>query len=495
MYSKTRFAMAAAFLAVAGTVAWSAGNWSTLPIVGSPSFCGSTVTGAGGLSGITGQGQATTGSICGETIPAGPPALTDEELIPADTGLSGGAPPQTVVIPSGLLGGINLKVNRLIGGDFGTNLWQRGTTPLSSASPSAALMSADRWWVYSSGNVATITKQTPAATAANYVPGFLSNMRVNRPSGTNTTSICVGQTLDKQAAAPLIGNNAVFSFYGYAPATYLQTNQTVVVTIAYFTASDAAATQAAIGDAGGNSSTFALGTTTGYTAAVAGASPGTTATVASGAATIALTTTPTRYSVYAPIPTLNASGTAVTALGVQICTGTYPASTGVAGDYFEFTGAQLQAMPSTATVNLPNGITSPTGFERRNAAVEQLNQFYYSYVAIESKTTVQSRTVCHFTTANSAMQCPITFPVPMRLSPIGLFTTGFQGFTTTAETTANACTGLALDATVTFVVSPAQAMVQCTIASGTTAAVGLSMTLWDLGTSGSSGVMQFSAEP
>lgn len=493
MKLKTRLGMAAAFLAVAGTLALAAGNWSTLPVVGGASFCASTVTGAGGLGGITGQGQASTGSICGQTVPAGPPALTGSETFPADTNLAGSAPPQTVVIPVGVLG---YHVNRLIGGDFATNLWQRAAASFAAVSPTAAVMTADRWWAYSASNVMTVTKQTPASSAADYLGniGFYSWMRVARPSGTPSGASCVGQTLDKEAAAPLIGNNAVFSFYGYAPATFSASNFNVVVTVAYFTAADAAATQATIGFAGGNSSTFALGTTTGYTAAIAGVSPGTTGTVASGAATIPLSTTPTRYAVYAPIPSANAAGTAVTGVGVQICA-TPTLTTTVSTDYFEFTGAQLQALSSVATQNLPNGIISPTGFERRYPAVEQVLQQYYSYVLTESATTVQSRTVCHFTTANSAMQCPIVYPVPLRIAPVAKYTTGFQGFTTTAETTANACTGLTTDATVTFIPSVSQTMVQCAIASGTTAAVGLSMTLWDLGTGSATGVMQFSAEP
>ncbi len=499
MNIKTRLCMAAAFVAAAGSVAWSAGNWSTLPIVGAPAFCGSIIGSGPSQSGVTGQGAGAVGvgagTICGQTIPAGPPELTGEETVPADTNLAGSAPPQTVAIPMALVGPLNTKVNRLIGGDFGTNLWQRGTT-FTALTPTAAAMTADRWWIYSASNTMTVTKQTPAASAANYVPGFLSNMRVARPSGTPSGASCVGQVLDKQAAAPFIGANAVFSFYGYAPATFSATNSAVVVTIAYFTAADAAATQATIGFAGGNSSTFALGTTTGYAAAVGGVSlPSTTyGSVASGAATIPLTTTPTRYAVWATIPTATAAGTAITGLGVQICS-TSTAATTVATDYFEFTGAQLQAMPSTATQTLANGVTGPTGFERRPAAIEEVLQLYYSNVLIESATAVGSRTICHFTTANTAMQCPITMPVPMRIAPVAKYTTGFQGFTTTAETTANACTGLATDATVTFIPSVTQTMVQCAIASGTTAAVGLSMTLWDLGTGSATGVMQFSAEP
>jgi hypothetical protein len=100
--TKRRLALAAAFIAALGsTAAYSAGLFSTLPIVGSASFCASTVTGTGSLGGITGQGQGSTGSICGQTIPAGPSIVTGTELIPADTLLPNGASPQTVTLTLG----------------------------------------------------------------------------------------------------------------------------------------------------------------------------------------------------------------------------------------------------------------------------------------------------------------------------------------------------------------------------------------------------------
>lgn len=99
MINVRRTALAAALIMSLGTLcAYAAGSWSTLPIVGGASFCASTVTGTGSLGGITNQGQGTTGSICAQTVPAGPPSLTGAEKIPADTQLGGGGSPQTVVI-------------------------------------------------------------------------------------------------------------------------------------------------------------------------------------------------------------------------------------------------------------------------------------------------------------------------------------------------------------------------------------------------------------
>lgn len=92
-------------LLVTGSLAQAAGSFSTLPIVGGASYCATTVSGTGALSGITGQGQGTTGSICAQTVPAGPSALTGNEVIPADLFTPGttqaitGASPATADIP------------------------------------------------------------------------------------------------------------------------------------------------------------------------------------------------------------------------------------------------------------------------------------------------------------------------------------------------------------------------------------------------------------
>src|SRR5581483_10986842 len=88
-------------------IAWAAGNWSTLPVVGSAAFCISTVSGAGGFNaagnagggGATGQGQSSSGSLCAQNVPAGPSFLTGNERVPADTEIGANGNPQTVTVP------------------------------------------------------------------------------------------------------------------------------------------------------------------------------------------------------------------------------------------------------------------------------------------------------------------------------------------------------------------------------------------------------------
>lgn len=141
---KRYLAVAGIAVSLAATAAYAAGNYSTYPQVGGASFCVSTV-GVNGQQGNTGQGggaAGTAGAYCAQTVPAGPPALTGTELVPMDSGLAGGAPPQSVVIPSTLLAN-----------GYG------GTTVSSTTGTTAAVVVADGIsnYIYSGAGAATYT--------------------------------------------------------------------------------------------------------------------------------------------------------------------------------------------------------------------------------------------------------------------------------------------------------------------------------------------------
>lgn len=454
------------------------------------------VLGAGYFPGwpIVGQGANTqcvnlVNGSCVQYAPAGPTSTSGVEMIPADTGLLQGINPATVLIPNVLLGPVNSKYNKLIGGDFGTNLWQRTTTPVTAASPTTATMSADRFWVYSASTQVTVARQTLSATtdASMVNIGFYFGARVQRPSAqTGTGAICFGQTLDKQQAGDLLGKNAIFSFYAESGANFSPTNSNVVVHVAYFTAADATSSQSALGAAGTNSKTFALGTTTGYTEAI-NAVWQNAGTVASSLATIPLTTGWQRYAVSAAIPAVNSSGTAVTALGVEICA--TPTGTAGTNDWFEVEGLQLQAMPGTVTATLPAGVQSPTGFERRSAETEAALQQYYSYVVNEG-TTVVPHAMCNiFTTSNA--NCFLQFPVPMRLAPAMSYANGFS-ITATAGGSQIACATMVTNTLPTGNTPAPQGVdLGCT----SSAAFGVAGTADPLLDNSGTGVISASAEP
>lgn len=411
-------------LVMSAAPAFAGGAFSQYPITGVP---GNTVCLSYGNNGV-----------CNQYAPAGPSDSSGGWTIPADTGNIANQGQQTVVVPLALAGSVNFKANRLIGGDMGTNLWQRGTTPVSAATPSTTVMGADRWAVYSSGNTVTVSKQTGASDTIPTL-GFYASQRVNRPSGTNTTAICVGQVLDKQAAAPLIGNNAIFSFYALAGAGLSAVAQNnITATIAYYTAADSATP-------GTNTDSFMKGTTTGYTAVttaggVIGGSnvnASNTATIASGVATVPISTTWTRYSVWGKVPTTNAAGTAVTGVGVTLCY-TPASGTGASNEWFEFTGAQLQAGSSTVTSSLPYGVTTPSGFERRSPQVEAELQQYYTQ-GPGAETNGQYYPYSATCTATGNVNIGVGFGTPMRIAPTqatSTLTSGGYSIKTAAAVTA-----------------------------------------------------------
>ena len=127
-------AIAVTALFVTSTVIFAAGNYSTLPIVEGSSYCASTVTGTGSLSGVTGQGQGTTGSICAQTVPAGPTAVTGYEVVPADlyrpdvAPASLGAQPQTALLSMASLNALPITVATVITGATGNTLVAAATS-------------------------------------------------------------------------------------------------------------------------------------------------------------------------------------------------------------------------------------------------------------------------------------------------------------------------------------------------------------------------------
>lgn len=544
---KTRYLLgAAAALAVAAPlVAYSAGMWSNWPVIGQGAYCSSYVSGTvnpnsqgpyGVVPGLT-QGSGVQG-ICGQTVPAGPVGVTGQELIPSDLNVNGGYPTQSALLPNAIAGPLNTKVNRLIGGDMTTNPNQRSATTkgiasLAATSPTAAIITADRWWVIAPA--AEVTTTIDSGTTA-VIPGVNNKkaIRVARTTSGAAGITCLGQTLDSVQAAPLIGNNAVFSFYEFNGAGQSATNGNITVNIDYTSQADAAGTQATLGYAGANGSIFALGDTGGsttglanYTNAIATISPGfpgsvsysspATGSIAAGVATIQASTAWTRYSVAAFIPTnINGTTTPVTEVSVSICF-TPTATTAITTDYIELDDMQLQAMPGGASVDFPAtaggqpttnapgvvtavngvnyyaiaGLQGPTGFEYRPAALEAEYAYYYWWFNYENQSLINVVGTCE-NTATSVTNCLVPFPEPMRIVPVGKYTAGFQAFAQVAETSVSACSALANAASYAVVPATNAVFLACTATVG---AAGTANELTSLGTSSATGIISISAEP
>jgi hypothetical protein len=115
MKLKTVLTALAGAAIIAIPVAYAAGLFQTLPIIGGAAYCASSNVVGPAQTGITGQGGGTAGAnvttgntICGQTVPAGPPALTGAEVVPVDlytpgTAVQAGGP-ATAVLPVTALG-------------------------------------------------------------------------------------------------------------------------------------------------------------------------------------------------------------------------------------------------------------------------------------------------------------------------------------------------------------------------------------------------------
>ena len=489
---KSKVGLGALAIALCGGGALAAGFFANVPMVGGPSYCNSYVNG-----------------VCASSTPAGAGTLTGSEITNVDTGLAGGAFPQTESVATSVLG-LPFGVNRLIGGDFNVNVAQRlsttkGIASLAGITPTAAVMSADGWWVYSASGTVTTTIAN-GTTEVLPALGTTKALRFARTTSTTGAQQCVGQTLDQNQAAPLIGNNAVFSFWELNGAGQSATGGNFTVQMSYSANAAAAGTQATLGYAGSvgskyavgtNATTFGTGGPTSQTAATPILGSATTGTIGTnGFVTIAGSTTWTRYVVAASIPaTIPGTTTAVTDVSVEVCftpTGTGASTT----DWIELQGLQLEAKPSTVTASLPSGVITPTFFERRPASVEYLIDYSYWYYRFEDQALVGpvTGTACTTTTSTTAGACVLTFPVPMRIAPAVKYTDGFQAFTSTAYTTLGALSSLATyNNTLTTV--PNNYGIMFSFAATTLPAVGTQNFLMNLGTSSATGIISAIAYP
>ena len=309
---------------------------------------------------------------------------------------------------------------------------------------------ADRWAcivnVGSQAGDALVKTATPAPPT-----GGVNDLVMYRASGALTQPVCMMQEIPSADIIPLQGQSATFSVFLQALAG-LSADNGNAANIYIFTGTTT-------NDQGLASMTASPAIT-----------PAWTGISSSITKALTLTTGWVRYSVTGTIP-----AAAVEAAAVICFT---PTATGAGTtDGLAIWGAQFEQG------------SFPTPYEFKPNYIEAQKTYQYFY-EISETATITPRAVCHVTTANSIMQCPILFPTAMRKAPTAAYTAGFAGFTTTAETTATNCSALAIDSTVVFLNATNFALAACTLTSSTIA-VGLSMTLVD---NSGAGVMKFYAD-
>lgn len=189
MKSIRYLAIGAAALLASSLVAVAAGLFPGFPIVGGAAYCNTYSTG-------------TSGQFCTNNTPAGPANLAGTAMIPADTGLSQGQTPQTVLIPAGLTGATSVA-----------------NAPLTGATIAVPKNTA-KLMLKPAGTIATLTVTLPAAadiadgqTFGIWTSATVTALTVTPGSGTIVTPTITTVT----AAAPikLIYNQAALAWQLY----------------------------------------------------------------------------------------------------------------------------------------------------------------------------------------------------------------------------------------------------------------------------------------
>lgn len=342
--------------------------------------------------------------------------------------IPGGQPtPQNYYATSNLLGNYgatltgNNPENLLIGGDAGTNLWQRGTTG-SSVTTTTTYGGPDRFFYWSGTNTAMTVSRS--STAGDLPTGYQYAFKMARTSGqTGVVQVCTGQVVESSNAIRLQGQTAELDFHAITGSNFSGTGMTAYIITG--TGTDEGAAKMAYGlNAGGGGGTA----WTGQANAVAGV-------ISMGASQNG------RYTVVGAIPAT------ATEVGVALCF--TPTGTAGTNDYVALSGIQLvpnSALTGVAGTALPANDTRAKGFVRRPAALETLLQQRYAYVLADAAATVSFPSSCFVTTANTTVKCGLNLPVTMRTTPTTTISTATSfGIIVTAGT-AGTCTTLAATA-------------------------------------------------
>ena len=280
--------------------------------------------------------------------------------------------------------------NIVIGGDFNTNLWQRGTT--FTAITNATTYTADRFYAIGGASSSiSVSKQTAS------VPlGFGAKLRFGRAAANaDLTAITLNYIVASEDVFQMQGLPFVLSFYAQAGANFSAAANTLGITVTTGTTADE-----------GNSA-YNAGTWTG-TAAVS--LIGSTGTAATG---VTLTGTWARYAVAGVIP--------AAALEVGFTLKYTPVGTAGASDFFEVAGVQLEVAPQ--------GGVQPTPFERRPLQLERQLQQRYTQVISDAVSASSQQVIAQGGMASSTTVATIALPiaVPFRAVPVTTYPTGAVG--------------------------------------------------------------------
>ena len=295
--------------------------------------------------------------------------VTGREVILADTGLAGGAAPQSVGLGINQIAPLCAPRNIIDGGDFTINPFQRGTA--FTGITNTPTYTADRFFAV--GGAASSISVSYAALAAGALAGFGGALQFGRAAAnTDVSPIKLGQVIETGDSIRLQGQPLVLSFYAVAGANLSAAGSNITVSV--------------FSGSGTNQSAAAMiaGTWTGQ------------ATVTAQVIAVVPTAWGLRYTVIIPPIATN-----VTQLGVVF---QYtPFGTAGASDYFQITGIQME--PGMA----------PSQFERLDIQVALEIAQRYCWVLSEPAAAVVTGAGMNTTAAIQVFY--IALPVQMVKAP------------------------------------------------------------------------------
>lgn len=338
--------------------------------------------------------------------------------------------------------------NALIDGDFGQSLFSHGTSVGSITT--ATKYTANNWFAWSgSATTLTVTQQTGASDVPS---NFGASLRVAKTS-TGVVQSCIAQEVESDNSYRFQGQTAEFDVHALEGAGFSDAASSLKVYIVTGTNTDEGSVNLAFGINGGG-----------------GGSGGWTGQANAAAISVPISTTWSRYSVVAPIP----SG--AKEIGVALCW--TPVGTSPSNDYFEFTGAQLvtnnllSAVAATSSTGVELAVNDgrAKAFVRRQTATETVDQQRWIYTISESASTGAQQVAAGNGATTTTCQLTVPFTVTQRAAPT--FVAEGTALTTTTWTITHVATATALASTFLVVLganSPNSGSLTATVASGLTA--------------------------
>ncbi|HLX18459.1 MAG TPA: hypothetical protein VKS24_25000 [Bradyrhizobium sp.] len=385
------------------------------------------------------------------------PSIGANDIICNDI-VNGQATPQDHCITAAILGNFAGTVpsgnmdNALIGGDFTTNLFQRGTTG-SNVTTTLTYGAPDRFFAWDGGTgtqaTSTLSRDTTAADIPADYKYAVKHQRTSAQTG--LAQLCIGQVVESSNAYQFQSQTAEFDFHAAPGGNFSAAGDNVTAYIITGTVADEGAVNMAYGiNTGG------------------GGSGGWTGQVNWGV-TVPVTSL-NRFTIAAPVPAAAAE------IGVALCW--TPVGTAGTNDYVAYSGLQLTrnsaltplvASNASGTATLLNSYQQPAArsFARRSQAVEiALQQRYYYEVDEVASSTAALPGICEAQSTTVAV-CSIPLKVSMRAAPTVACT--FGTLKRQVAGTDTALTACAAAATTNGVSTPETVFITATVASGDTA--------------------------